>query len=90
MTVSSPAVSSSTEPLRAKSGWIVALGVVYLAAGAIALSSVALATVVSVFVVGIMMVVSGAAEVINAFQVKSWASSRSGCCSACCTSPPAS
>jgi uncharacterized membrane protein HdeD (DUF308 family) len=72
MTVSSPAVSSSTEPLRAKSGWIVALGVVYLAAGAIALSSVALATVVSVFVVGIMMVVSGAAEVINAFQVKSW------------------
>ncbi len=59
-------------PLRAKCGWIVALGVVYLIAGLIALSSVALATVASVFVVGIMMLIAGVAEVINAFQFKSW------------------
>jgi uncharacterized membrane protein HdeD (DUF308 family) len=59
-------------PLRAKCGWIVALGVVYLIAGLIALSSVALATVASVFVVGIMMLIAGIAEVINAFQFKSW------------------
>jgi uncharacterized membrane protein HdeD (DUF308 family) len=63
---------SGVEPLRAKCGWIVALGVIYVVAGLIALSSVALATVVSVFVVGIMMVVAGVAEVINAFQFKSW------------------
>ena len=59
-------------PLRAKCGWIVALGVVYLITGLIALSSVALATVASVFVVGIMMLIAGVAEVINAFQFKSW------------------
>jgi uncharacterized membrane protein HdeD (DUF308 family) len=60
------------EPLRAKWGWIVALGVVYVIAGLIALGSVVAATVVSVFVVGIMMLIAGIAEVINAFQVKSW------------------
>jgi uncharacterized membrane protein HdeD (DUF308 family) len=60
------------EPLRAKSGWIIALGVVYVIAGIIALGSVVMATVVSVFVVGIMMVIAGVAEVINAFQIKTW------------------
>jgi uncharacterized membrane protein HdeD (DUF308 family) len=59
-------------PLRAKSGWIVALGVVYLIAGFIALGSVAMATVASVFFVGIMMIFAGVAEIINAFAVKSW------------------
>jgi uncharacterized membrane protein HdeD (DUF308 family) len=59
-------------PLRSKSGWIVALGVVYVIAGLIALSSVVFATRVTVFVVGIMMLVAGIAEVINAFQFKSW------------------
>lgn len=72
MTVSDQSTSPAAEPLRAKSGWIVALGVVYLVAGAIALSSVVMATVVSVFLVGVMMVVGGVAEVINALQVKSW------------------
>ena len=59
-------------PLRAKWGWIVALGVVYVIAGFIALGSVAMATVASVLVVGVMMIVVGVAEVINAFQIKSW------------------
>jgi uncharacterized membrane protein HdeD (DUF308 family) len=60
------------EPLRAKWGWIVALGAIYMVAGFVALGSVVTATVVSVFVVGIMMLVAGVAEVINAFQVKTW------------------
>jgi uncharacterized membrane protein HdeD (DUF308 family) len=59
-------------PLRAKWGWIVALGVVYLLAGLIALGSVVMATVASVLIVGVMMIIAGVAEVINAFQVKSW------------------
>ena len=59
-------------PLRAKWGWIVALGVVYVLAGFIALGSVVTATVASVFIVGIMMIIAGAAELINAFQIKSW------------------
>ena len=62
----------SLAPLHAKWGWIVALGIVYLVAGIIALGSVFAATVASVFVVGIMMLIAGVAEVINAFQVKTW------------------
>ncbi len=60
------------EPLRAKWGWIVALGAVYLIVGMIALGSVVIATAASVFFVGIMMVIAGAIEVINAFQIKTW------------------
>lgn len=63
---------ADTAPLRAKWGWIVALGVVYLIAGLIALGSVVTATVVSVFVVGVMMIIVGVAEIINSFQIKSW------------------
>ena len=64
--------SADTAPLRAKWGWIVALGLVYLIAGSVALGSVVLATVASVFLVGIMMIVAGIAEIINAFQFKGW------------------
>src|SRR4029079_18952390 len=71
-TIIDPRAGSDTAPLRAKWGWIVALGVVYTIAGFIALGSVAMATVVSVFVVGIMMIVAGVAEVISAFQIKTW------------------
>jgi uncharacterized membrane protein HdeD (DUF308 family) len=60
------------EALRAKRGWIVALGIIYVLAGLIAHGSVATATVVSVLVVGIMMPIAGVAKVINAFQMRSW------------------
>jgi uncharacterized membrane protein HdeD (DUF308 family) len=64
--------SATMAPLRAKWGWIVGLGVIYIVAGVIALGSVVTATVASVFVVGIMMIIAGVAEVINAFQIKTW------------------
>ena len=63
-----PRVGPDTAPLRAKWGWIVALGVVYTVAGFIALGSVAMATVVSVFVVGVMMIVAGVAMMIWAHR----------------------
>jgi uncharacterized membrane protein HdeD (DUF308 family) len=62
----------AVQPLRSKSGWIVTLGIVYLIAGLIALSSVVFATTVTVLVVGVMMLISGFAEVVNSFQFKSW------------------
>src|SRR6516165_10059293 len=70
--MSSIAETTELAPLRNKSGWIVALGVVYVIAGLIALGSVVFATVVTVFIVGVMMLIAGVAEVINAFQVKTW------------------
>jgi uncharacterized membrane protein HdeD (DUF308 family) len=71
-TLVNPQAGSELAPLRAKWGWIVALGVVYLLAGLIALGSVVMATVASVFVVGVMMIIAGVAEVFSAFQIKSW------------------
>lgn len=65
-------VDQGLEPLRNHWGWIVALGIVFLIAGVAALSSVLMATVVSVAFVGAMMLVSGIAEIINAFSVKGW------------------
>jgi uncharacterized membrane protein HdeD (DUF308 family) len=59
-------------PLRAKWGWILALGIVYVVAGFIALGSVVMATVASVLIVGVMMIIAGVAEIINAFQLKGW------------------
>lgn len=72
MTSVSQAQMPAAQTLHSKSGWIVALGVVYVVAGLIALSSVVFATRVTVFMVGVMMLVAGVAEVINAFQFKSW------------------
>jgi uncharacterized membrane protein HdeD (DUF308 family) len=71
-TLINPQPGSEMAPLRAKWGWIVALGVVYLLAGFIALGSVVVATVASVLVVGVMMIIAGVAEVFSAFQIKSW------------------
>jgi len=65
-------LGSGLAHLRAKWGWIVALGVIYLIAGVFAFGSVFFATVVSVLFVGAMMIVAGVAEIINAFQFKTW------------------
>lgn len=77
MTNAAPASPQPTLPapfalMKAKWGWIVALGVVYAIAGLVALGSVVMATVVGVLVVGFMMIVSGVVEIVNAFQFKSW------------------
>ncbi len=58
--------------LRSKWGWFVALGILMLAVGVIALGNVLAATLVSVWVVGIMMLIAGISEIIQAFSVKSW------------------
>jgi uncharacterized membrane protein HdeD (DUF308 family) len=64
--------ASGLRALRAKRGWIIALGTVYVIAGLIALGSIVTATIATVFVVGIMMLIAGVAEVFHAFQIKAW------------------
>src|SRR6266478_8147520 len=71
-TLRNPQAGSDLAPVRAKSGWIVALGVVYLIAGFVALGSVVMATVASVLIVGVMMIIAGVAEVFSAFQIRGW------------------
>jgi uncharacterized membrane protein HdeD (DUF308 family) len=65
-------LGDSLRALRAKWGWIVALGVIFMIAGIIALGSVVMATVSAVLIVGIMMIMAGVAEIIAAFNVKEW------------------
>ena len=64
--------ASTTATLRDKWGWFVALGVVMLIAGVIAMLNLFAATVVSVLYVGAMMLVAGVVQIIHAFGVKSW------------------
>jgi len=65
-------LGAAIHQLRSKWGWIVALGVIYVIGGFIALGSVVLATVVSAIVVGVMMFLCGIVEVVSAFQMKTW------------------
>lgn len=65
-------LADGVKALRAKWGWIVALGIVFLIAGFVALGSVVAATASAVMIVGIMMIMGGAAEIVAAFSVKSW------------------
>ena len=60
--------------LRAKWGWILALGIVYIVAGIIALGNGLLSTVLSVAIIGAVMFISGVFEIISAFQMKTWSS----------------
>ena len=58
--------------MREKWGWFVALGVLMLIAGVIAMANLFAATVVSVLYVGALMLVGGIFEIIHAFGVKTW------------------
>jgi uncharacterized membrane protein HdeD (DUF308 family) len=67
-----PSRSLGLQALRFKWGWIVALGVVYVIVGLVALGSIVTATAATVLLVGAMMVVAGIAEVFSAFQIRTW------------------
>jgi uncharacterized membrane protein HdeD (DUF308 family) len=68
--------------LHSKWGWFVALGVVLLVLGILALGNLLVATLTSVFFVGIMMILGAVAQVIHAFQMKGWGDSSIGCSAA--------
>jgi len=70
-----PALAGPLEAMRAKRGWVIALGAISLIGGFIALSCVVTSTRVAVIVVGAMMIVSGVTEIVNAFQCKAWGKS---------------
>ncbi len=62
----------SFSSLQSKWGWFVALGVLLIVCGIIALANVVMATVVSVYYVGVLMLIGGIVYLIHAFQVRSW------------------
>ncbi|CDZ65361.1 HdeD protein [Neorhizobium galegae bv. orientalis] len=62
----------SVSTVRDKWGWFLALGILLLIFGFIALANLFVATVASVFYIGMMMLVGGIAYLVHAFQVKGW------------------
>ncbi len=62
----------SVSTVRDKWGWFLALGILLLLFGFIALANLFVATVASVFYIGMMMLVGGIAYIVHAFQVKGW------------------
>jgi len=58
--------------LRPRWGWIVAFGVISVIAGVIALAADIYATATAVYVIGFMMLFTGATEIVAAFNAKEW------------------
>lgn len=70
-----PSLAGHLHEVRAKWGWFVALGIIMIVAGMVALGSIytlAVGTLVSVLYIGAMMAVAGIAQIFQAFQVKGW------------------
>lgn len=60
------------QELRARSGWIIAMGVLLIILGCLALGSTFLVSVFTVIYVGVTMLVGGVLEVGHAFVCKKW------------------
>lgn len=61
------------DSLGANWGWFVALGLAQLILGVVALVHVFAATIVSVLFIGILMLIGGAGQLIQAWRIKHWA-----------------
>lgn len=70
--VSASDFAAAREEIHARWGWFVALGALMIVAGFVALMSLLLATIASVFVVGVMMILSGIMEIFHGLQMKRW------------------
>ncbi len=62
----------AAEGLRAHRGWFVALGVLLLVLGAVASLDLILATVASIYVLGVLMILGGVAQLAHAARVRTW------------------
>jgi len=60
------------DKLRSKWGWLLALGIVMVALGIIALFIMPAATMGTVLVLGWLLIVSGIVEMVHAFRVRGW------------------
>jgi uncharacterized membrane protein HdeD (DUF308 family) len=53
-------------------GWFLALGIITVVLGTIALFVIPIATVVAVLILGWLMVIAGIVEIVHAFRVHNW------------------
>src|SRR5262249_20548606 len=60
------------EQVRKRWGWYLALGILLVVLGTVALGSSVLVTMVSMLFIGYLMIVAGIFEIINAFANRAW------------------
>lgn len=65
-------LGAAIEQLRHRWGWLFAFGVLLDIVGIVALGSVVAATVAAATIVGIMMIIGGAAELAMGFRARDW------------------
>jgi len=58
--------------MRHRWGWFLALGIAFIVLGTIALYNTFVATLASVFTIGVLLLIGGAAQIAHAFGVQSW------------------
>lgn len=63
---------NGTEPAERHWGWLVALGIVFVILGTIGLGMVVLMTLASILAIGILAMVGGAIQVVQAFSFSGW------------------
>ncbi|MGQ3671298.1 HdeD family acid-resistance protein [Xanthobacter sp. TB0136] len=74
MTMPSNFAQDKLQNVRAKWGWFVALGIVFVLLGFFALGHVLISSIATALYVGAFILVAGAAQVIHAFRVQGWSS----------------
>jgi uncharacterized membrane protein HdeD (DUF308 family) len=70
--MASPVLFAGLEELHRKWGWLLALGIILIALGVVALTVTPVATVAAVMVLGWLMVLSGIIEAIHGVQARGW------------------
>ena len=67
-----PTLGTAMERLRHRWGWFLALGVLSIVFGILALASVFLATLTTVYIIAIFMIVAGATEITVGVGARTW------------------
>ena len=65
-------LGTAMEKLRHRWGWFVAMGVLSVALGALALGMVVHATITTVYVIALFMVIAGGSEIVVGLNSKDW------------------
>src|SRR5690625_6606930 len=72
-----PLLAEMLKTLTPKWGWFVGLGLVLLVLGVVASLHVLLAAMVSVWFIGLMMIIGGVAQLFHAWRTRPWADRKS-------------
>ncbi len=69
-----PSLGRAIEKLRSRWGWLVAFGALCVLFGIVALGLVAASTLAVVFLIALMLIVAGGAEIVLGFNSRDWPS----------------